>query len=47
MKLRDFLPTDYKQVVRILVALIIIKLIVKASYAKLPPSVQPYVPTLG
>jgi Tfp pilus assembly protein PilO len=44
MKLREFLPSDWKQLVRILVALIIIKVIVKATYAKLPPSVQPYIP---
>ena len=47
MKLREFLPTDWKQIVRILVALIIIKMIVKFTYAKLPGSIQPYIPTMA
>jgi len=47
MKLREFLPTDWKQIVRILVALIIIKALVKFTYAKLPAMIQPHIPTLA
>jgi hypothetical protein len=47
MNVREFLPKDIKSVVRVLVILILLKLVINATLARLPGSVQGYVPDLG
>jgi len=47
MNVRQFLPTDWKQLVRITVALIVIRLVVNFVGPKLPQSVSTYLPNLG
>lgn len=46
MNIRDWFPKDIKSVVRVLVVLILLKVVLGFVSAKLPASVQPYVPTL-
>jgi hypothetical protein len=47
MSVREWLPSDAKTVVRILVALVILKLVLGFVATKLPASVYPFVPNLG
>jgi hypothetical protein len=44
MKVRELLPTSWKSVVHVLVALVIIKVVMGFVEPKLPASIQPYTP---
>jgi hypothetical protein len=46
MRVSEFLPKDYKSVVRVLVILVVLKILQGFVGSKLPASVQPYYPTL-
>jgi hypothetical protein len=46
MRVREFLPKDYKSVVRVLLILVVLKVIQGFVGSKLPASVQPYYPSL-
>jgi len=47
MNIRDFLPKDFKTVVRLLIGLVILRVVINATVGYLPPSVQKFAPNLG
>ena len=47
MSIREFLPKDWKSLVRLVIALAIIKVAINAVYSRLPATVQNYMPNLG
>lgn len=47
MKVQDYLPQDLKTVVRLFVALVLLKVVINAVSSKIPSSVANYMPNLG